>query len=88
MNENIGMKLIRLISAYRGKNNGKAPTEEQVRIFEEEYGILIQKKKTKTQDIGQATYTATTQKCDEASDIIHELVTDKKRQNQILSYQE
>ncbi len=75
----IGHKKQYMTQVYRGSMAGAPPTEEQVRILKEEYGISFEKKPIQTQDIGKATFDADTQTCAEASTIINGLINEKQK---------
>ena len=83
---NIGSKLSDLKKVYnknqRGeKTGGTIATEEQVRRIRS-FGIKIGKEIT-GQSIGQASYTATVQECDEAQAELNKLLDKQKNQQEV-----
>ena len=83
---NIGSKLSDLKKVYnknqRGeKTGGTIATEEQVRRIRS-FGIKIGKEIT-GQSIGQASYTATVQECDEAQSDLSKLLDKQKNQQEV-----
>ena len=79
LDDKIGSTKSTLAQAFRGKGKGTPPTEEQVKVLLEEYGISLEKKQTKTQDVGKATFDADTPTCIEASTIIYDLIEEKHK---------
>ena len=84
--DNIGLKLSGIKVAYnksqRGeKTGGTIATEEQVRRIRS-FGIKIGKEIT-GQSIGQASYTATVQECDEAQAELNKLLDKQKNQQEV-----
>ena len=84
--DNIGLKLSGIKVAYnksqRGeKKHGIVATEEQVRRIRS-FGIKIGKEIT-GQSIGQASYTATVQECDEAQADLNKLLDKQKNQQEV-----
>ena len=84
--DNIGLKLSGIKVAYnksqRGeKTGGTIATEEQVRRIRS-FGIKIGKEIT-GQSIGQASYTATVQECDEAQADLNKLLDKQKNQQEV-----
>lgn len=65
---------------YRGKGLGIKPTEEQVRVLWEEYGVSLEYKNISSEDIGQTTYVASADECDKAFEVIEEITRDRDEQ--------
>ena len=69
-----GRRITVLRQSYKGK--GKCKMTEEDKRKAEELGLIPT---VKTQNIGQATYTASVQECDEASGVIKELLSEKEK---------
>ena len=80
LEDKIGQSRSSIAQAYRGKAERTPPTEEQVRILRDEYGISLERKKIKTQDIAKTTYDALAPQCEEASQIIESLIEEQQQQ--------
>ena len=75
-----------LLNNYRGKtleeikNDENIGQEEKIRIIALlELGVQPSKEEIKSQNIGQVTYTASVQECDEASNLIGNLLKEKEK---------
>ena len=80
--DKIGSKLNTMRTSYRQAKKGKKPkgtppTEEQVKRMQE-IGIILEIKKITGQDIGQASYTANVQECDDAQADLNRLVQEQQ----------
>ena len=80
--DKIGSKLNHMRKSYRKAKEGKKteqtpPTEEQVKRMQE-IGIILEIKKITGQDIGQASYTANVQECDDAQADLNRLVQEQQ----------
>ena len=79
--DKIGNKLGNMRGAYSRAKKGKktreiSPTDEQVNRMKE-MRIIIEPRKNTGQDIGQASYTATVQECDEAQADLSRLIQEE-----------
>ena len=80
--DKIGSKLSTTRKSYSKAKEGKKPgqippTEEQVKRMQE-IGIILEIKKITGQDIGQASYTANVQECDDAQADLNRLVQEQQ----------
>ena len=73
LNYKIGTIKKKLASAYRGTGDYKLPTKEEVQQLQE-LGISLERKIKTGQEIGQATFDVSIEKCDEAQNAISNLL--------------
>ena len=73
----IGNAKVGITKAYRGKGTYKPPTEEEVQQLEK-LGISLERKRKTGQEIGQATFDVSVEKCDEAQNVISNLTKRRK----------
>ena len=73
LNNKIGGTKERIAMAYRGKGRRKPPTKEEIQQLQE-LGISLERKRKTGQEIGQATFDVSVEKCDEAQNVISKLI--------------
>ena len=76
--DKIGSSLTDIKRAYNGKGRNKPPTEEEVERFEK-HGISLEQKKRTSQEIGQASFDAPVEDCDEAQAALSNLIEKQKK---------
>mgnify|MGYP000039018807 CR=1 FL=1 len=77
----IGNRVNGFKGRFRGTEEGRKPTEEQVEIAKS-LGISFEKKKIKGKDIGMASYKAPADKCDEASEVLQTAILRNETQQE------
>lgn len=73
LNNKIGGTKERIAMAYRGTGQYKPPTKEEVQQLQE-LGVSLERKRKTGQEIGQATFDVSVEKCDEAQNVISNLL--------------